>query len=243
MRYRIWPYRQGSRSARVLADALGGKVLRREGSRFVVRAEDVIVNWGDPEPPPFCTLNRNNIRTASNKLIFFQSLANAGLTEIIPTFWTREEDIPEDAFPVLCRTVLAGHSGDGIVLANDRPSLVRAPLYVKYVKKQEEYRVHCSRDQIIAIQRKARRLDTADADVNWQIRNHDNGFVFVRQDVNPPASVTASATAALGACGLDFGAVDVIWNEQRQRAYVLEINTAPGLEGQTVLDYANYIRN
>jgi D-alanine-D-alanine ligase-like ATP-grasp enzyme len=41
---------------------------------------------------------------------------------------------------------------------------------------------------------------------------------------------------------LDFGAVDVIWNEKQQRAYVLEVNTAPGLEGQTVDDYARGIK-
>ena len=242
MRYRIWSYRQGSRSAKALADALGGRVLKREGSRFHVRPQDVIVNWGDAEPPPFCTLNREGIRNASNKLLFFRRMREAGLGHIIPEFWENRNDIPADAYPVVCRTVLAGHSGEGIVIANSADELVNCSLYVKYVKKQEEYRVHCSRDQIIAIQRKARRLDTNDGDVNWQIRNHNNGFVFVRNDVNPSDNVTAAATAALGAVGLDFGAVDVIWNDKQQRAYVLEINTAPGLEGQTVQDYANYFR-
>jgi glutathione synthase/RimK-type ligase-like ATP-grasp enzyme len=42
------------------------------------------------------------------------------------------------------------------------------------------------------------------------------------------------------ASGLDFGAVDVIWNERQQRAYVLEINSAPGLEGTTIDDYVRY---
>ena len=40
--------------------------------------------------------------------------------------------------------------------------------------------------------------------------------------------------------GLDFGAVDVIWNEHESKAYVLEINTAPGLEGSTVEDYKEF---
>jgi D-alanine-D-alanine ligase-like ATP-grasp enzyme len=40
--------------------------------------------------------------------------------------------------------------------------------------------------------------------------------------------------------GLDFGAVDVIWNAQKEKPYVLEINTAPGLEGQTIADYAAF---
>ncbi len=242
MRYRIWAYRQGSRSAAALASALGGKVLKRAGSKFVVRKDDVIVNWGDPDPPPFVTENRQNLRNASNKLHFFRLMRDKGLSEIIPPFWENRDEIPGDSYPIVCRTVLAGHSGEGIVLADGVDNLVQAPLYVKYMKKQEEYRVHCSRDQIIAIQRKARRLDTPDADVNWRVRNHSNGFVFMRHDVNPHDNVTAAATACLGASGLDFGAVDVIWNEKSQRAYVLEINTAPGLEGQTVEDYARYFR-
>jgi glutathione synthase/RimK-type ligase-like ATP-grasp enzyme len=39
--------------------------------------------------------------------------------------------------------------------------------------------------------------------------------------------------------GLDFGAVDIIWNKKQDRYYVLEVNTAPGLEGETVVRYAN----
>ena len=40
---------------------------------------------------------------------------------------------------------------------------------------------------------------------------------------------------------LDFGAVDVIYNTHQNKYYVLEVNTAPGLEGQTVTIYANAI--
>lgn len=241
-RYRVWPYRQGSKSASALAQALGGRVLFREGSRFRVRGDDVVVNWGDINPPPFVTHNREGIRNASNKLLFFRRMHEAGLGNIIPEFWESADDVPDDAFPVVCRTVLAGHSGSGIVIAESRDELVPAPLYTKYIKKQDEYRVHCSRDQIIAIQRKARRFDTSDEDVNWRVRNHSNGFVFVRNEVDPPDAVTAASTECLGACGLDFGAVDVIWNEKQQRAVVLEINTAPGLSGTTIEDYANYFR-
>ena len=43
--------------------------------------------------------------------------------------------------------------------------------------------------------------------------------------------------------GLTFGAIDVIWNEHQQKAFVLEINTAPGIEGTTVEKYAAKFRN
>lgn len=267
MRYRVLPYRQGSKGAKALATALGGKVLKLEGSTFIPKAGDVVINWGnvDPSENVLCCLNDGSgayllnypslIRKASNKLVFFQTMAKHEETKgLTPRFWENQNDIPDDAFPIVCRTVLAGHSGDGIVIAATRGDLVPAPLYVEYVKKQDEYRIHVGMDylaltgdapkvpMVISVQRKARRTEVPDNEVNWQIRNHQNGFVYVRQGVNPPASVVEAAKKAIFASGLDFGAVDVIWNAQKGRAYVLEINTAPGLEGQTVTDYADFFR-
>lgn len=259
-RYRVRAYNQGSRSARALADALGGRVLLNQGSRFVPRRDDVIINWGSVQPLPVpralgvravALYNPpEEVQRASNKLHFFNLMQEQGLGDIIPQFWTRREDIPNEAFDnngiVVCRTELAGHSGAGIVLARNVRDLVRCSLYTQYVKKQEEYRIHVGQrggqSIIISSQRKARRHGVEDAEINWQIRNHHNGFVFVRHDINPPRAVLDSAQQALAATGLDFGAVDVIWNERQQRAYVLEINTAPGLEGQTVTDYATFFQ-
>lgn len=248
-RYRVLPYRQGSRAARALAEALGGRVLKLEGSRFVPRRDDILINYGNTDPRQYqrCTMNAVDLRHATNKLNFFRTMSNQEETaRLIPQFWTDRTAIPDDAFPIVCRTELAGHSGAGIVIATRREELVAALLYVQYVKKQEEYRVHVGMRQaqpiVIAVQRKARRIETPDGEVNWQVRNHANGFVFVRGDVNPPHAVTESAKRCLEAANIDFGAVDVIWNARQERAYVLEINTAPGLEGQTVTDYANFFR-
>jgi hypothetical protein len=36
---------------------------------------------------------------------------------------------------------------------------------------------------------------------------------------------------------LDFGAVDVGWNEHHGEATIYEVNTAPGLEGTTLEKY------
>ena len=47
--------------------------------------------------------------------------------------------------------------------------------------------------------------------------------------------------AAIKALGLDFGAVDIIYNEAEDQHYVLEVNTAPGLEGTTLQKYTEAI--
>ena len=249
MRYRIIPYKAGSQSAKVLARELGGLVLRRENSRYVPRASDVIINWGSTAIDPSLIVagvinDPTMVKSATNKLEFFQLMSEAG-PEYIPDFWTNASDIPADAYPVVCRTILNGHSGAGIVIANSQSELVNAPLYVRYVKKKDEYRVHVAKDEtIIAVQRKGRRHDVPDADVNWSIRNHANGFVYVRQNVSAPPCVLEAATKAIIATSLDFGAVDVVYYERRSGtgAKVLEVNTAPGLAGSTVQDYARYFQ-
>jgi glutathione synthase/RimK-type ligase-like ATP-grasp enzyme len=167
-------------------------------------------------------------------------MEDEGLLDLIPEYWTDKESIPSEAYPVLCRTILTGHSGAGIHWADTPDDLVDAPLYVKYVKKSEEYRVHVSADGVFLIQRKARRLDHDNPD--WRIRNHQNGFIYQRDNVECPGCVVTSAEAAFKATGLDFGAIDVIYNKTKDKAYVLEINTAPGLAGSTVTDYADIIK-
>jgi hypothetical protein len=118
--------------------------------------------------------------------------------------------------------------------------LVNAPLYTQYVKKKHEYRVHALRKpgkntQTIITQRKAKKNGVEDA--NFMVRNLANGFVYLI-DNNPPDCVVDEAKKALESTGLAFGAVDVIFNEHQNRAYVLEVNTAPGLEERTAEAYA-----
>lgn len=248
MRYRVLPYRSGSRSASNLARELGGLSLRLEGSRYRQRPTDIVINWGNTNIPPGVTPQFNGdavaLRNASNKLFFFNTQQGSGNSDIIPRFWRNREDIPDDAFPIVCRTVLAGHSGDGIVISNTRADLVPAPLYTQYKKKASEFRIHLGRrgEEIVTIsqQKKVRRQDHENP--NFQIRNHQNGFIYQRNDITVPDEVLTAARRAFAATALDFGGVDVIFNERERRAYVLEINTACGLEGTTVEDYGRFFR-
>jgi glutathione synthase/RimK-type ligase-like ATP-grasp enzyme len=250
---RIYPYKQGSASAKKLAEALNGKVLKLVGSKFVPRLGDLIVNWGAgnyPDFAPATSLNAN-VSDAGCKLASFKRLQAAGVR--IPDFVAAGQDrlngrsVKEAAgaslgFPIVCRTKLRGHSGDGIVIANKPDELVEAPLYTQYVKKKDEYRVHVLRGNAFFIQRKARKLDVEDP--NWQVRNLAGGFCFVEVQVEEvPQDVINQAIASIPALGLDFGGVDVMWNEKEKQAYVLEVNTACGLEDRTAEKYREEFRN
>jgi glutathione synthase/RimK-type ligase-like ATP-grasp enzyme len=238
---KVFPYRAGSRGAKALADAVGGRVLLRKGSKYRFREGDLVINWGASDCPfkgRGVANQPDSIEPASNKLKCFQLMKEAGVS--IPRFWTRKEDIPNEAFPIMCRTKLQAHSGDGIVVAERRDQLVNAPLYTQYLKKKHEYRVHVLRKpgagtSIITTQRKAKKNGVADA--NFMVRNLDNGFVYVMGE-HTPKCVEDEAKKALESTGLAFGAVDVIYNEAQKKSYVLEVNTAPGLEDRTAEAYA-----
>jgi len=123
-----------------------------------------------------------------------------------------------------------------------RGGIVEAPMYTKYVKKQDEYRVHVFDGEVIDVQQKKKRQLVPNEDVNYQIRNSANGWVYCRDAVVVPDCVRTAAVAACAALGLDFGAADVGYNCAGQSAVVYEVNTAPGLEGTTLERYNRAIQ-
>lgn len=244
----IYPYKQGSHGAKELAGRLGAKIIKHNRSTFRGTPDRKVIVWGAAEVPrnvaESTLINQPHaIKSAANKLSAFAIMQRAKVP--IPKFVSMKADAV-DLFKhtdmVVCRTILNGHSGHGIVLAEAPNELVEAPLYVEYIKKKEEYRIHVMYSNkerqyiIVDRQRKARKRDAKA--VNWAIRNLENGFIYQRHDVNVPKDAEKAAIEAVKALGLHFGAVDIIWNEKSNKSYVLEINTAPGLEGETAVNYA-----
>lgn len=261
----IYPYKMGSGSAGVLTEELrsrGYRVLKVFPDRlYSPRRNDIVINWGnshiptwvlnEPIAPRFINYT-GDVQNASNKLTAFQTMQEAGIS--IPEFTTNWQEACGWAYTyrVLARRQLTGHSGAGISTIDpdrnrnieyDRGMYAGVPLFVKYIKKSEEYRVHVFNGQVIDIQQKMRRNGLGREEINYQIRVHNNGWVFTRNEINPPEIVTRESINAVNALGLDFGAVDVIYNRYYSTAYVLEVNTAPGLEGQTINSYATAIED
>ena len=250
----LMPWKNGSRSAAALAasltEALKYKVvqLRTEGSRFVPKARHVVVNWGCSRTPTWMAPNvrilnhPNAVAKATNKLKTFQEFQRAGFDHIPP--WTTDRSVAtewlEKGVAVVCRTVLNGHSGRGIVLADRVDQLVAAPLYTQYVKKLKEFRCHVAFGNVIDVQEKRRRSETG-SEADNRIRNHSTGWVYCREEITEPDGMRDVAITALAALGLDFGAVDILFNQHHNRCLVLEVNTACGLEGTTLQTYVNLV--
>ena len=251
----LLPYKMGSQSAKLLAkgltDRLGLKVRRvRHHGRYRPRQRSLVINYGSGTRPAWPALGRwlndpASTSRAGNKLSAFHAFKEASLP--IPEF-TMDRAVAADwvaaGNTVVARTLLNAHSGRGIVLCDNTHPLVNAPLYVKYKKKRKEFRVHVFKDQVIDVaEKRRRRIEQRPATFDGYIRNHANGWVFCRDGVVKPADLDGLAIAACRALGLDFGAVDVIWNERENKCYVLEVNTAPGLTGTTLLNYTTAIYN
>lgn len=247
----IYSHNPRSVGARALARGLRGKMIRHQNSRFRGGEWKTVINWGASEIPNYEVrrsrlLNKPYlVSTMSNKLWFFRCMNMALDTAEACVPWTENQETAVDwcrgGHRVVCRTILRGHSGIGIVVARTEDELVDAPLYTLYIPKKEEYRVHFgNRGVPFDLQRKARRLDCPNP--NWLVRNHCNGFIFARGGARAPDCVTDVATKVFVSSELDFGAVDVIYNKRQNKAYVLEINTAPGLVGTTLTNYVEMFK-
>jgi glutathione synthase/RimK-type ligase-like ATP-grasp enzyme len=249
-RVAIAPYKRGSRSAKLLraglSEALGRNVLFVSPERVgLCKSSRIVINWGSSgvDYEGGCRIINHpvSVSIAANKL---QTLAAFNLYDIPHPQFTVDINTARDWLAegnkVMCRTLLTAHSGQGIVVAKQQDELVDAPLYTKYIRKQKEFRVHVFNSKIIDIQEK-RRSSSVDNHHPY-IRNHTNGYVFCRGDIEEPNDLRGVAISAVNALGLDFGAVDVIWNEAQDKCYVLEVNTACGLEGSTVNKYVNAIK-
>lgn len=241
----IYPYKKGSKSARELAKELGVKRIKTEGSRYKPGANKTILNWGSSNMPEEYLISQvlnhpRDVERATNKL---SALLTMDPMVRVPPFTTSREEASRWVLegPVVCRTLLQGNSGAGIHIARTEQELVAAPLYTEYIKKKSEWRVHIFCDAVIMVQRKVRNYDVPDDEVVWEVRNKQNGFVFQQHGIEPPIAVIEESEKAINALGLDFGAVDVIWNKKRGEAYVLEVNCAPGLEGTTLERYRDAV--
>ena len=247
-RFFIYAYNNVSKSARLLADELDALIIKHEHSRYKKRPHHVLINWGSSSCPYSIDFNNfQSVGVASNKLVCFQTLGlNVRTVPWTTSINKAKEDLDEGA-TVVARTILTGHSGDGIIIVNPGDPVPDAPLYTKYIKKESEWRVHCYKDnngvvKEFYVQRKIKDPNIAEPKT-WLVRNHDNGFIFQHENITPPEDVITQGELALAATGLDFGAVDVIYNKHEQKAYVLEVNSAPGLEGESVKKYADMFRS
>lgn len=244
----VWPYKMSSKSSRLLARGLGA--LRVYSNRnYRPRPDDYIINWGNSSEPrwdltvgsvhntPMCVANTvNKIKTFNifNNL-FIPTLPNTTQKEIALEWLA-------DSKSVVCRTTTTGHGGQGIVLIKDGNMLPDAPLYTQLIHSRniKEYRIHIFNGKVIdfTVKKKRRGVET-----DPYIRTHKNGWVFCRHGVRLPPGLDILAKNVVDDMGLTFCAVDILYNHETGQQYVIELNSAPGLEGTTLSKYIDAFKS
>jgi len=246
----IWVYTAGraSEGAYALAHEAGFKRMTLGKG---VKSGDIIVNWGVGDDTKFPELEKDftlfncpdAVVRAVNKRTAFKIWAGHNV-QTVP--WTANKAIAQGwldtGCTVIARKILTGHEGNGIVVIEKGEKLIDAPLYSKYVFKVREFRVHATRTQAFASHMKIKDPKQAGPPKTWKVRSYANGFIFQRNNVPASAARDALAVQAVEALGLDFGAVDII-EDKFGNFYVLEVNTAPGIEGQSTGAYAAAIKD
>ena len=246
----IFGYKMYSRGAQALAEELGAKQILHEGSHYKGSRDKVVINYGSTNIPPnvmksYVANKPTSVANCVDKAKFFAHLYEMEAAVNTPE-WTNDPATAktwiEKNQVLLARTILNGHSGQGIKILRKGVDFVKAPLYTVYIPKQYEYRVHVLDGEVIDIQRKVLQKQAELNEEEKKIRSHGNGWIFSR-DPNllniPCAKIEEQARAVVQGMDLQFGAVDLIWSKKLQECYVLEVNTAPGLEGASVGIYGN----
>lgn len=232
-KYKIRPYKMGSASAKALANSLGCLRVREN---YVPKDNEIIINWGNPRDYDwFKALDDLNLPLCVN-ITINKSEAYELLGDIAPKFTTDKEEAVSWNCDVVVRHILNGHGGAGIEIIEKGNPIPDAPLYTEYFKRKKEFRVHVFNNEVIDIVEKRKPVDRDD-DFKYKIRNHANGWVFCRDNIVVPDEVIDVAYKAIDRLCLDFGAVDIGYNEHYDKAVVFEVNTAPGLEGTTLEKY------
>ena len=136
------------------------------------------------------------------------------------------------SYPLLARKS-KHHGGTDIMLVlqpEDIPlrRAAGANFFVQYIPRAAEFRVWVYRRRHLGTYIKVLRHPEQYTKVGC---NFDNGFAFDLARIETvPTAVIEAGKAAVDSLDLDFGAVDILLSTS-QKVYVLEVNTAPGVEG------------
>lgn len=265
----IHPYKRGSKSVIALRDYLESVghhtvILHRRPMRPRAR----VVSWGardiDYDLSGLRVLNHPRWTAVfCNKLKFFSQAGPPYVDGLMVPTWTNTKETAQlmldGGATIVERHKLSGMSGEGIRIVEPGQELQRAPLYVKYEKKTDEFRVHIFKSKegtfyVGHVQKKVAAPDRVEQGEirDWRVRNHDNGFIFQQHGFDCPTLISDTALGLVRTSfpEIDFVALDVIYHDGRAkkaadrtepRAFILEGNTAPGMEGTTVQKYGDFL--
>lgn len=241
-----------STSAFDLAEALGAERLRRfdgldfwnKGKRFSPAEDSVIVCWGTSLPELDGIRVLNNMEAPLNK---YQEWEKLVLARIPSPKMTKS-----DGFHGVAAYKRSGYVGRTFNHTGGLDILEKteAPDYFTFKEIfTQEYRIHSFNGKSIRAGKKIPRegFTPVETEADWKpgllhpwVRSYDGGWKISYETFASTADMRMLAHKAVKALGLTFGAVDMAQRPDGSLV-VLEVNTAPGIEGNTLNTYVRAI--
>jgi len=258
--------RRGSMAKKV-ARSLGLRVVDPQ-VRPATRLPVQLINWGCSEPPRWgnelhwLTNTPEHVHTAAHKLRCLRHLSEQGIDTLEFTS-DRDEALRwfNEGNRIYARTVLQGHSGDGLVFldpnVHNPDDIVIAPLYTRdFGTPFKEYRIHVAFGDVIDMAMKkrmsedvarARGIALPDERTRLQVRVYANGWTFAHHDILDHDVIRDCAIRTAAALNnMPLVAVDlaVKWRRGTPREIaVIEVNSAPALRAPTTVNaYTTMLR-
>lgn len=249
----VFIYKRGTRIARIaknLALPVAIQTLDRPDDWLYVRAgRNAIMrehlNWGSSRAPKE---SRNGfIKLAVSKVRAFEQFTKAGVQ--CPR-WSRSFDelvttLSQKATIFGRKDGLSGGRGIEVIPFSERGKANKNyDFFVERISHQREFRVHVFNETAIAIQAK----QVPPGNTN-PVHSYENGAAFTTLDLDrfltdeQKEHLIALAIKAVSVLGLFFGAADIILS-RKDKFYVLEVNTAPGIRSDVIEEaYTKALRN
>jgi len=210
----------------------------------------VAINWAlqsDITSGDAVVYNAEGICKASNKPLARRLMAEAG----VPIPETTDNPVTAftwvvDGYTVIQRPVQHHGGLNFTVLRNTyqaTPMTNHGMYYQKFFRKTKEFRAHVAHGKILIMQEK---VPNEEVDIDYDdVRpwNHATGdFIFNTVKWSDfDYGVCRASVDATSALRLDFGAVDILWNEE-EGAVVCEVNTSPALAEYATERYTKYFK-
>lgn len=195
--------------------------------------ENRVINWGNHifNADSYFAINiPSAIALASDKSRSRRFLQEAGVK--VPKTWFPNEDF-NGTLPIIARP--SSHHGgkDFYVLKtpndyNDLASKYNWNLFGWYFseifEKTTEFRVHCAHGKVLIVNEKP--LVEGELRANQAV-NHESWRALKWSEFHP--GICQEALKAVEVLGLDYGAVDIMYNAENNTWAICEVNTSPSV--------------
>lgn len=187
---------------------------------------------------------------AADKLVQYQKFKQLGISSLDFTTHLAQAGVWFNAGEtVVGRQKLSSYEGKGIVLfephvAPSKEEILACKVFTKFIPKEREFRVHSFKGKpVVTLEKKMKKDWTGPT--SQHIKNTANGYVFCAMDLVISEAlqkrINELATASAKVCASDFQGVDIGYHKAKDNLFVIEVNSAPGIEGSNVGRYCDLI--